>query len=193
MTRQEKRANWWHYHWHVVLICLAVAVLFGSFLYETFSKEEPDHCVFYVGTYLLPDETVRAINSRLTELAEDVNGDGEVVVQINSYAINDSDPTAYATQVSLASDLSVLPDQIFLLEDPADFQDKYGLLTMMDGSVYEQGMNPADCEAYAWEACPVLQDTEIGIPLYLARRETAGQAPAQDSFWIALTCGAWKE
>lgn len=194
MTEKEKRANWWYYHRIHICIGAAVLLLLASFVWEMASKIEPDYQIAYVGKYALGDDVTEKLEARLTELGLDRNGDGRVVVQINSYVMNEEDPTAYATQISLAADISVGNSSFFLLEDPVSFQADYGILTMEDGSVFDDGMDPAGCVHQKLEDCAALSDLETGQTVYLCQRafgsdDNENDRACLDSLWRAVVTG----
>lgn len=192
LTEKEKRANWWHYHRIHFLVGALVLALVASFVWEMVSKVEPDFQIAYVGEKSLAMGVAEQIEAQLAELAFDKNGDGQVVVQVNSYVIDPEDTLSYTTQVSLMGDISVGSSDFFLVEDPVDFQENYGILTMVDGSVYDDDMDPEQCVRYAAEDCQGLNQVDLGTELYLCRRvfvkEDDLQAHASaDILWEAMT------
>ena len=192
LTKKEKRANWWHYHWIPLVICVAVLAFVASFVWEIATKIEPDYQIAYFSDTALPSGAADIIEQKMQELANDRNADGHITVQVNQYVINEMDPTAHATQISLMGDISVGLSDFFLLTDPVDFQKNYGILTMEDGSVFEEGMDPSLCIRHAWEDCQVLKEIEFEQELYLCRRvfveEKEAEAHADASYlWDILT------
>lgn len=194
LTEKEKRANWWYYHRIHICVGAAVLLLLASFVWELVSKVEPDYQIAYVGGYALEDGAAEKLEARLTELGLDRNGDGRVVVQVNSFVMNEEDPMAYATQISLTADISVGTSTFFLLEDPVSFQADYGVLTMEDGSVFDDGMDPAGCIRRRLEDCAALADLEIDQTLYLCQRafgknDDENDRACLDSLWCAVVTG----
>ena len=194
MTEKEKRRNWWYYHRMPLLITAVVLVFVGSFVHELVSKVDPDFQIAYSGEYELPGDLEAQIEARLSELVEDVNGDGKTVVEVVSYVFIPDDVNSYAVEVSLMGDLAVGTSEFFLVEDPEAFQEKYGLLAMEDGVVYDYEMSAEPTIRYAWEDLPVLCDLETGRSLYLTRRiytqEDQQQEHANmDLLWSIMTEG----
>ena len=89
LTPEEKRRNWWDYHkWHVV-IAIVCAVLLADLIYDSVwnRRNRPDYVVAYVGQTALPDSLVRVTEEGLAQLGEDVNGNGEVRVELRQFII----------------------------------------------------------------------------------------------------------
>ncbi len=194
LTKKEKRANWWHYHKLMLLIIALAAALVISFIWEMVSKVEPDFQLAYVGEYSLDMQSIEQLEQALTGLAPDRNGDGKILVQVTSFVVNEEDPMAYATQMSLVADMSVGQSDFYLLADPVDFQENYGMLTMTDGSEFDEGMDPEGTERVAFADCSGLGEIELGQELYLCRRVPArdseeSELDALEEMWSAMVTG----
>ena len=87
-TKKEKAANWWHYHWMAVVVAVLVVVFGVWIIKDTVFQTRPDVQVAYVGTSDLPTDTVTALQDALTPFCSDLNGDGKVVVQVDSYTVD---------------------------------------------------------------------------------------------------------
>lgn len=171
-TKAEKAGNWWHYHkWLVVVIIIALGVV-ASIVKDTFFRTRPDYQVAYVGLQDLPSDTSEALTAALESFCEDRNGDGQVVVQLNQYAVDldqSSENTDAYTQMAgvtrLSADLSSSDGSyIFLLEDPEVFQSYTGGLRYLDGTVPDGEETATDWEnmVYRWTDCPVLTGLDLG-------------------------------
>lgn len=90
-TGKQKWNNFWYYHkWHV--IAGALAVLVAAFLIrEMVMRENPDYEFGLVTETEAPQAVLDDMESKLELGAKDRNGDGRIVVQINNYAVGDSD------------------------------------------------------------------------------------------------------
>ena len=172
-TKKEKAANWWHYHWMAVVVAVLV-VMFGVWIIkDTVFQTRPDVQVAYVGTSDLPTDTVTALQDALTPFCSDLNGDGKVVVQVDSYTVdfdaaNESTDAYYqmAGVTRLSAELSSGgKTYIFLLEDPEGFEAQTGALQYLDGTVPD---DPETTDAdwremvYRWTDCPVLTGLDLG-------------------------------
>ena len=87
-TKTEKAANWWHYHWGIVVIVVLCAFFGIWIIKDTVFQTRPDVQIAYVGTHDLPADTVTALQNALTPFCEDTNGDGKVVVQVDAYNVD---------------------------------------------------------------------------------------------------------
>ena len=129
--------------------------------------------VAYVGTSDLPTDTVTALQDALTPFCSDLNGDGKVVVQVDSYTVdfdaaNENTDAYYqmAGVTRLSAELSSGgKTYIFLLEDPEGFEAQTGALQYLDGTVPD---DPETTDAdwremvYRWTDCPVLTGLDLG-------------------------------
>ena len=173
LTPQEKRRNWWDYHkWHVVLalVCLVFAVDLISDVVHN-ARNKPDYKIAYVGSTDLPEDTARALETALAALGEDLNGNGNVQVELLEYQIasgGSADPAAmeqqaelaYNNSMLLAMNIEMVDSMIFLLEDPAAFSVNYPVLCHTDGTL--PGGETAAPMYYSWSSCPVLTALELG-------------------------------
>ena len=174
-TKKEKAANWWHYHWMAVVVAVLVVVFGVWIIKDTVFQTRPDVQVAYVGTSDLPTDTVTALQDALTPFCSDLNGDGKVVVQVDSYTVdfdaaNESTDAYYqmAGVTRLSAELSSGgKTYIFLLEDPEGFETQTGALQYLDGTVPD---DPETTDAdwremvYRWTDCPVLTGLDLGGP-----------------------------
>ena len=195
LTPKERRKNWWYYHkWQIVAVA-AVLLLVGLLLKDIFCQTEPDYRISYVGSEILSDETAEEAEKLLKTMGEDRNGDGQILVQVDSYVIGEDDYTAYAMQMKLISELQIGDSEIFLLEDPAAFQQSYSLLLLADGTMPEDDVITTQCECFAWRDCPAVNQLDLGMELYLARRgyvteEEISSHADYIGLWQAITAGA---
>ena len=172
-TKKEKAANWWHYHWMAVVVAVLVVVFGVWIIKDTVFQTRPDVQVAYVGTSDLPTDTVTALQDALTPFCSDLNGDGKVVVQVDSYTVdfdaaNENTDAYYqmAGVTRLSAELSSGgKTYIFLLEDPEGFEAQTGALQYLDGTVPD---DPETTDAdwremvYRWTDCPVLTGLDLG-------------------------------
>ena len=137
LTAQEQkkrsRANWWYYNWGIVAVAAMVVVGVTYVAHGLLTTVDPDYTVAVVTAEALPDEAVQHLQTALADYAEDANGDGAVVVQVNNYtwsadaALTDMNgQMAGATQMN--TDLANGESKIWILEDPEGFEQAYGAL-----------------------------------------------------------------
>ena len=172
-TRKERWANWWNYNlkW-VLLIGIVAAFVAYSFIGQYFFTTKPDYNVAVVAPYYLPDDTVTALQEQLARYGEDLNGDGKTVVTLNVYTLDYSagdtqtESDAYLTMAGttkLATDVAGSLSSVFLLYDPAGFQESTGSLQYLDGTLPEAGSDSDWWNmVYRWTDCPVLAGLDLG-------------------------------
>ena len=197
-TRKERWANWWDYNlkW-VILIGIAVAFVAYNFIGQYFFVPKPDYNIAVVAPYYLPEDTVNALQDALAAYGEDRNGDGKVVVKLNLYTMDfgNEDSDAYldmAGTTKLSTDIQGALSSIFILYDPAGFQQTTGTLRYLDGSLPQ---SDADSDwwnmVYRWTDCPVLTGLDLGE--YRADTTHAQGGDSQTylaDFYIGMR-GAW--
>ena len=126
LTAQEQkkkaRANWWYYNWGIVAVAALVIVGVVYVAHGLLTSVDPDYTVAVVTADALPDEAVQRLQTALADYAEDANGDGAVVVQVNNYtwsanaSLTDMNgQMAGATQLN--TDLANGESKIWILED----------------------------------------------------------------------------
>ena len=124
-TKQEKAANWWHYHKLYVGIAVIAVVLVVWMVHDVVTRVRPDYRVGYVGSSNLPTDTVTALENTLAAYCDDRNGDGKVVVELVQYSLDfdsESENTDAYTQMAdvtrLSADLSSEDGPyIFIMQD----------------------------------------------------------------------------
>ena len=224
-TRRERWANWWDYNlkW-VILIGIAVVFVAYNFIGQYFFVTKPDYNVAVVAPYYLPEDTVNALQEALADYGEDRNGDGKVVVTLNVYTLDyaegetQTESDAYLTMAGttkLAADVQGGLSSIFLLYDPAGFEDSTGTLRYLDGTLPEAGSDSDWWNmVYRWTDCPALTGLDLGTytgltmvddlqgenqdimkNTYIGRRayytdKTALESETYDALWNILTAGA---
>lgn len=169
-TRKERMTNWWHYNWKFVLMG-AAAVLCGLMLLSDIMSAGPesDYTITAVGPQRLPQELCEALEQALTPYAADRNGDGKVVLTVQSLVL-DYDPDSatqnefavadrMAAETQLTADFESGTSSLFLLAQPQLFQAATSAL------LYTDGTDPGSDEdtsaqwrrmVYRWDDCPVL-------------------------------------
>ncbi|GHU90181.1 hypothetical protein FACS1894202_09570 [Clostridia bacterium] len=124
-----KNVYLYHYKWHTIAIA-AVAVFLVYAVVSVVTKIDPDYKVL-IGTKNPFDmQAVDAMSDELEAFLPDLDGDGRVVVEINSMYFGGDDPVsvnyrmAFVTMLSDSDILLVLTDEdeeFFLSEDEAMF------------------------------------------------------------------------
>ena len=200
LTAQEQkkrsRANWWYYNWGIVAVAAMVIVGVAYVAHGLLTTVDPDYTVAVVTAEALPDEAVQRLQTALADYAEDANGDGAVVVQVNNYtwsadaALTDMNgQMAGATQLN--TDLANGESKIWILDDPEGFEQAYGALSEKLGAEWQRKLIP-------WRSQPALSGLELGSYNTAAdgsqtvdvQRRFAGYSvavfDASDALWQAL-------
>lgn len=203
LTKQQRAANWWHYHkwWLLAGIVLAAALADIGWHALGIGAVKPDYQLAYVASAPLEDEAMAALEAALAELGGDPNGDGRTVCQVNAYvdmaasADRDQPGYAYAANVKLMADLEGCESYFFICDDPETLHANYDILAAADGAIAEAGKA---VDYRAWESLPALAGLDVNqeelTGLYLARRgfwqdRVCKHKDGCDALWDALTEG----
>ena len=199
LTEQEQkrrsRANWWYYHWGIVAVAAVLTVSVVYVAHGLLTTVDPDDTVAVVTAESLPDEAVQSLQTALEAYADDKNGDGAVIVQVNNYtwsanaSLTDMNgQMAGATQMN--TDLANHESSLWVLEDPAGFEEAYGALSEQLGSDWQQKLIP-------WSEQPALASLELGS--YDTTADGTGSVTVQSRFQnceIAVfdeSCTLWQK
>ena len=188
-SKEELRRNWWYYHKYFVVAGILVVIALLDILRIVFHVGEtlPDYQIAYVGIDLLPDDTVTQLQELFSSIAEDANGDGQIVVQINQYSLNtngeedtetasvdaetqfyldyaasDDASYRYAATIQIIGDLEAYDSFLFLLEDPVTFLENFGGLSYLDGTAPDADATDLENMYMAWTDSPVLAASQLG-------------------------------
>ena len=144
LTPKEKRQNWWHYHWGMIVGLVILAAILFSLLYSIFSKVDPDYRIAVMVSYSMPEHGRTELERCITPYADDRNGDGKVVVEVNTYELKlPSNPTSEQVQMQQAHLTRFLVDfsenaSMIVLHDADSFvamgDDMQGLFLYNDGT-----------------------------------------------------------
>lgn len=84
MTPKGKLQNiWYHYKWAILGGLFGIVVL-TVLIVQMITKEKPDYQICMATTTLVPEAVVEKLEEALSACGDDLNGDGEVVVQIQA-------------------------------------------------------------------------------------------------------------
>ncbi len=151
--------------------------------------------------YYLPEDTVNALQEALADYGEDRNGDGKVVVTLNVYTLDyaegetQTESDAYLTMAGttkLAADVQGGLSSVFLLWDPAGFEESTGSLRYLDGT-----LPAADSDedwwnmVYRWDDCPVLDSLDLGDYGPDTTQSRSGSSQEYMSQFYVGMRGAW--
>ncbi len=163
-TAKDKRANWWYYHKKHLFVGILVGAIVVSMVYSIVSKVEPDYTIGMITSYSLPGAVQEELEQTLTAYADDRNGDGKVVVQVNSYVFGSETADPQAVQASyarFAGDVTMGSCMIYF-HDEAGFSalrgDLAGLFQYNDGSPMPEEAKDFENAMRPWEDFAALKD-----------------------------------
>ena len=200
-TKKEKAQNWWHYHKFIVLGVVLGIIAVVWIVKDTVFQTRPDVQVGYIGRHDLPIDTVNALQDALTPYCTDLNGDGKVVVQVNSYTVDFDSENASAdayTQMAGVTRLSADLGEsgtlyVMLIEDPAGFQGSTGALAYLDGTPPADDADDWQNMVYRWTDCPVLTGLDLGDYTSDAVQSESGSSQELLSQYYIGIRGAWNK
>ena len=87
MTPKQWIANFWYYYKWFVMLGIVLVLLFGIATVQYFTKSVPDVSLLYVGEFSISDSDCKKIINSTEKVIPDVNSDGEVSVNLQSFAL----------------------------------------------------------------------------------------------------------
>lgn len=143
-----KWENFWYYHKFHLLVGLVLLALIAGFVYELTTKVEPDYQIGILTETKFSDNAASILEKKIAKYGVDRNGDGRVVVRVNSYMIvmgenkPVSDPNLQMASVAkFLSDLE-MGESIIFLTDNASFeshQKTRQMFSNLNGTVPKHG------------------------------------------------------
>lgn len=172
-TKKQRRQNWWDYNLKWVILGALALIALGFLIHDMFFRARPDYEIAVVAASVPPEETQDALEAKIAEYGEDLNGDGEVMVELIVYemnfdAPNYSDPQMLeAATTRLTVDMSSGEVYLVLLQDPEGFQKRFGMLSYLDGHTVDTDAEGYEADrwremVYRWGDCPVLRGLDLG-------------------------------
>lgn len=137
---RKKIDNFWYYYKIHVLVVVFILFVAGVFIKDIVTKVDYDYSVAFVTEEMMTDEEISSIQSVFEREAEDLNGDGEIHVEVQNYTIpqgDSADPQLVAAgQTKLTVDIQEGTSMIFFLS-PGCYE-----------SYKDSGVLPADESEY---------------------------------------------
>jgi len=122
-TAKEKRQNWWFHNKVKVIAGVLIGACLFSLIWSVVSKENPDYSVMMMTGYGVPSELMDDLEEHFEAYAEDLNGDGDVVVAIQHCCFNTTSSSSYqaaelqAAFVRFAADAGAGDSMLFIYDD----------------------------------------------------------------------------
>lgn len=137
---RKKIDNFWYYYKIHVLVVVFILFVASVFIKDIVTKVDYDYSVAFVTEEMMTNEEISSIQSVFEREAEDLNGDGEIHVEVQNYTISQGDSAdpqlVAAGQTKLTVDIQEGTSMIFFLS-PGCYE-----------SYKDSGVLPADESEY---------------------------------------------
>ena len=196
-TPKSKWDNFWFYHKTHVIVGILIVLIVSWFIYDLASKVDPDYQIGIITNSSYPSETLDKLGEQLALHAEDLNGDGQVVVQVNGYPMAiGSDSTSEVdanTQMASVTRFSVdvqSGHSIIFMADEESFRnvmEMYSLWSYLDGTNPEEGAEDYENMRIAWSEAKGLNSLDLSVSENSLYSNEAVDA-LMDRLYIGLRC-----
>lgn len=169
-TGREKAENWWFYHKNRLIVLLLAGAMLFSIFYSIFSKVKPDYTVAMLTSFTMPTNGVEELERCLQEYADDRNGDGKVVVHVETYVFSGKEAASeqqYQQEQAAMARFSVdttFNDSMLFLHDATAFKifepDFDGFFQYNDGAPMPAGATDFENAMTDWADIPALASFE---------------------------------
>ena len=140
-TKKKVENFFYYYKFHVLLGAFVLFFLI-IFIRDMVTKIEYDYSIAFLGNYSLTEEDSQAFQTWFQEHGEDLNGDGEVHVQLSDYSCPDEEDDGFDPQVFAAMQTRFI----------VDVQEGTSMIFFLNQEKYEdykdEGVFPANAEDY---------------------------------------------
>lgn len=152
---RKKIDNFWYYYKIHVLVVVFILFVASVFIKDIVTKVDYDYSVAFVTEEMMTNEEISSIQSVFEGEAEDLNGDGEIHVEVQNYTIpqgDSADPQLVAAgQTKLTVDIQEGTSMIFFLSPGCYESYKDSGVLPADESEY---INFSDCTGYEEAGSP---------------------------------------
>ena len=154
-TPQEKFSNWWFYNKKILLVVVLIIAMIISVAASILSQDKPDYIIAIANAYAIDEDAIDIVEKHIAQYGEDLNGDGEVVVEIRDYyfLVNDNadkelaESVFEAASVKYAADMASCDSMIWLYDD-------YGISFLINNEAsFREGVK--------WDEVPGLADIDF--------------------------------
>ena len=140
-TKKKVENFFYYYKFHVLLGAFVLFFLI-IFIRDMVTKIEYDYSIAFLGDYSLTEEDSQAFQTWFQEHGEDLNGDGEVHVQLSDYSCPDEEDDGFDPQFFAAMQTRFI----------VDVQEGTSMIFFLNQEKYEdykdEGVFPANAEDY---------------------------------------------
>ncbi len=195
-TRKSKWDNFWFYHKTHVIAGVLFALIAAWFVYDMAMKVNPDYQVSIITQSSYPVETLDKLGEQLANYGKDLNGDGQVIVQVNNYvmATSDTDTSVDAnTQMASVTRFSVdvqSGDSMIFLADEASFKKQQEMNTLwsyLDGTNPEEGATDYENMRVPWSEAEGLCSLDLSVEEDSLYSDEFVQA-LMDRLYVGMRC-----
>ena len=152
---RKKIDNFWYYYKIHVLVVVFILFVASVFIKDIVTKVDYDYSVAFVTEEMMTNEEISSIQSVFEREAEDLNGDGEIHVEVQNYTIpqgDSADPQLVAAgQTKLTVDIQEGTSMIFFLSPGCYESYKDSVVLPADESEY---IKFSDCTGYEEAGSP---------------------------------------
>lgn len=152
---RKKIDNFWYYYKIHVLVVVFILFVASAFIKDIVTKVDYDYSVAFVTEEMMTNEEISSIQSVFEREAEDLNGDGEIHVEVQNYTIpqgDSADPQLVAAgQTKLTVDIQDGTSMIFFLSPGCYESYKDSGVLPADESEY---IKFSDCTGYEESGSP---------------------------------------
>ena len=181
---KERLGNFWFYHkWHALIVLVVVAIL-TFFTVQCATRTKADYSVVLYLNQSVSLEQRIALQEMLSQYGEDINGDGEVEVEVFDVSFREDETNTNvisASRIKAIGQMSLSDSMIYITDStrfPEYMEEEYRLYQQLDW------LPDQDHYAWNWKGSD-LQKTlsEFGLPktMYFSLRRVEGTAVAQDA------------
>lgn len=158
--QRKKLDNFWYYYKFHVIGGIFILFCIGLFIHDMVSKTEYDYSIAFMGTYPLIEEDKQMLQEWFEANGEDLNGDGEVHVDIADYFLNEeSNPQLImANQTRIMADAQEDISMIFFLNQ--DTKERFKDQEIFP-EITSEYVNIRECKGFKEAGSPIsVQDLE---------------------------------
>jgi hypothetical protein len=174
-TFKERLANfWYHYKWHTIIITFLLISMTVGFT-QCATKENPDYKIMLCMDKYIPDGIVPAIETYFEQYADDINGDGKVIVHVVDASTGVTDELQRSQSSKLMGELQI-GEVMLIMTDETYFKrlDERDVFDTADYFPDKNGkaMNIRNTELA--ELLNTVSDKFISHDVYISKRMVAG-------------------
>lgn len=146
-TPKERAANFWfQYKWHTIIIAFITVVL-AVLIAQCASRVEPDFSIVYFSYKPVVDDQLKPVTEYFEKLTTDLNGDGEVNVQVLNCSFLNNGSSQYKNAILTKLQAVLVSDQKALLF--ITDKDSIGYFSNLGNDLFEEEPIPLSEDFYA--------------------------------------------